>query len=84
MLRQRPRIQQAADAVQYEDSSLEYGRNASIPAVVNSETSEMSRTPKETQRKRRVRASIKIAHTDIIKDDFWDQSPWLLSDYAHN
>ena len=84
MLRKCPLIQEAADAVQYDDSSSEHGRTASIPATFNSETSELSRIRKEKERKPRVRASIKIAHTDIIKDDFWNQRPWLLSDHPDN
>ena len=83
MLRICPPIQEAADAVQYDDSSSGHGRTASIPATLN-ETSELSRNQKEKERKRRVRASIKIAHTDIIKDDFWSQRPWLLSDHPDN
>ena len=84
MLRKCPRIQEATDAVQYYDSSSEYGRTASIPATPNSDTPELSRTQKEKERTPRVRASIKIAHTDIIKDDFWNQRPWLLSDHPDN
>lgn len=79
MLRQRSRLQEAANAVQYEGSSAGQGRKASIPAVVNSEISDLSEAEKEKERKGRVKASIAIEHTDIIKDDFWDQRPWLLS-----
>ena len=79
MLRQHSRYQEAANAVQYEGSSVGQGRKASIPAVVNSEISELSEAEKEKERKGRVKASIAIEHTDIIKDDFWDQRPWLLS-----
>lgn len=43
------------------------------------EESELSKTQKDKERKRRVKASIKTEHTDIIKDEFWDQRPWLLS-----
>ena len=82
MLRKCPLIQRAADAVQYEDSSSEHGRMASIPATLESETSELSRIQREKERKPHVRARIKIAHTDIIKDDFWNQRPWLLSDHS--
>lgn len=71
----------AADAVQYDDSSPGHSGNASILAVVNSE---MSKTQKEKERKRRARASIEIEHADIIKDDFWDQRPWLLSGHLNS
>ena len=84
MLRKCPLFREAADALQYDNSSSEHGRTASIPATLNSETSELSRIQKEKEGKPRVRASIKIAHTDIIKDDFWNQRPWLLSDHPDN
>ena len=40
---------------------------------------ELSKTQAEKERKRQAKASISVEHTDIIKDDFWDQRPWLLS-----
>ncbi|KAF7560898.1 hypothetical protein G7046_g3238 [Stylonectria norvegica] len=38
-----------------------------------------SKTQKENDRKRRAKARILVEHLDIIKDDFWDRRPWLLS-----
>ncbi|KAL2271045.1 hypothetical protein VTJ83DRAFT_416 [Remersonia thermophila] len=40
---------------------------------------EQSKTQSEKDRKRRAKAHIVVEHLDIIKDDFWDRRPWLLS-----
>lgn len=39
----------------------------------------MSRTQKEKDRKKRSKAKIVTAHVDLIKDDFWEKRPWILS-----
>ena len=39
----------------------------------------LSRTQKEKERKKRAKATILTEHVDLIKDDFWQQRPWLLS-----
>ena len=70
---------EAADVIQYDTSSSEFGRETGASAVSNSEKSGSSKTQKEKNRKWRGKASIKIEHTDIIRDNFWDQRPWLLS-----
>ncbi|KKF97224.1 tRNA(His) guanylyltransferase [Ceratocystis platani] len=38
-----------------------------------------SKTQTEKDRKKRAKARIAVEHMDIIKDDFWDRRPWLLS-----
>lgn len=43
------------------------------------EQPEISRTQAEKDRKTRAKARITVQHVDIIKDDFWDRRPWLLS-----
>ncbi|CAF9928157.1 MAG: tRNA-His guanylyltransferase [Alectoria fallacina] len=63
----------------YDNSSSGFSREASAPAVFNSEKPKLSKTQKEEERDRRVKASMTIENTDIIRDDFWDQRPWLLS-----
>ncbi|TVY71550.1 tRNA(His) guanylyltransferase [Lachnellula suecica] len=40
---------------------------------------EVSKTQEEKDRKRRAKAVITIEHVDIIKDEFWERRPWLLS-----
>ncbi|KAH6634230.1 Thg1 C terminal domain-containing protein, partial [Chaetomium sp. MPI-SDFR-AT-0129] len=38
-----------------------------------------SKTQTENDKKRRAKARIVVEHLDIIKDEFWDCRPWLLS-----
>ncbi|KFY53340.1 hypothetical protein V496_07671 [Pseudogymnoascus sp. VKM F-4515 (FW-2607)] len=39
----------------------------------------LSKTQAEKERKARQKAKIVIQHVDFIKDDFWEQRPWILS-----
>ncbi|KAJ4982977.1 tRNA guanylyltransferase [Stagonosporopsis vannaccii] len=39
----------------------------------------MSRTQKEKDRKKRSKAKIITEHVDLIKDEFWEKRPWILS-----
>ncbi|KAI0598998.1 putative tRNAHis guanylyltransferase [Biscogniauxia sp. FL1348] len=43
------------------------------------ELPQKSRTQVENEKKRRAKARVVVDHLDIIKDDFWDRRPWLLS-----
>lgn len=38
-----------------------------------------SKTQVEKDKKKRAKARILVEHMDIIKDDFWDRRPWLLT-----
>lgn len=38
-----------------------------------------SRTQQDKLRKLRRKAQVVIDHVDIIKDDFWERRPWILS-----
>ncbi|KAK8000359.1 hypothetical protein PG990_012959 [Apiospora arundinis] len=38
-----------------------------------------SKTQAENDKKRRAKARIVVEHLDVIKDEFWDRRPWLLS-----
>ncbi|KAI9744439.1 MAG: tRNA-His guanylyltransferase [Claussenomyces sp. TS43310] len=40
---------------------------------------EVSRTQAEKDRKKRSKARITIEHVDVIRDEFWDRRPWLLT-----
>ncbi|CAJ0545590.1 Ff.00g090630.m01.CDS01 [Fusarium sp. VM40] len=40
---------------------------------------QQSKTQKEKDKKSRAKARVVVEHIDIIKDDFWNQRPWLLS-----
>ncbi|KAF2277826.1 Thg1-domain-containing protein [Westerdykella ornata] len=43
---------------------------------------EWSRTQREKDRKKRTKARIVIEHVDIIRDEFWERRPWILSGRA--
>lgn len=45
----------------------------------NLEQVAQSKTQEENDRKRRAKARITVQHLDIIKDEFWQRRPWLLS-----
>ena len=38
-----------------------------------------SKRQTEKDKKKREKARVLVEHLDIIKDDFWDRRPWLLS-----
>ncbi|KAH0565802.1 DNA-directed RNA polymerase II subunit rpb1 [Trichoglossum hirsutum] len=40
---------------------------------------EKSKTQGEREKKRRAKARVTVHHVDIIRDDFWEKRPWLLS-----
>ncbi|KAI4915657.1 hypothetical protein J4E90_004102 [Alternaria incomplexa] len=39
----------------------------------------MSRTQRDKDKKKRSKAMVLMEHVDIIKDDFWEKRPWILS-----
>lgn len=43
------------------------------------EPASQSRTQVEKEKKKRAKARVVIEHLDIIKDEFWDKRPWILS-----
>ncbi|EED22243.1 tRNAHis guanylyltransferase Thg1, putative [Talaromyces stipitatus ATCC 10500] len=53
---------------------------ASLTQAAESQPSgELSKTQQEKMRKLRRKAQVVVEHVDIIKDDFWQRRPWLLS-----
>ncbi|PNH60849.1 hypothetical protein VD0002_g6845 [Verticillium dahliae] len=53
--------------------------NVQADADAIAEPVSMTKSQTEKDKKRRNKARIVIEHLDIIKDDFWDRRPWLLS-----
>lgn len=51
----------------------------SMEEIANEEEREMSKTQAEKERKKKSKARITVQHLDIIKDEFWQRRPWLLS-----
>lgn len=42
----------------------------------------LSKTAAEKDRKTKAKAQVVVEHVDIIKDDFWEQRPWILTGRA--
>ncbi|KAK8245990.1 tRNAHis guanylyltransferase-like protein Thg1 [Phyllosticta capitalensis] len=42
----------------------------------------VSKTQAEKEKKRRAKAGVKVEHVDVIKDEFWQRRPWILSGRA--
>lgn len=40
---------------------------------------QMSKSQRDKDRKKRSKAKVLIEHVDIIKDEFWEKRPWILS-----
>ncbi|KAK4191805.1 tRNA guanylyltransferase [Podospora australis] len=53
--------------------------NAAAEAENQAEPVQPSKSQADNERKRRAKARIVVEHFDIIKDEFWDRRPWLLS-----
>ena len=45
----------------------------------NVDAMEMSKSQAEKDKKKKAKARITVQHVDIIKDEFWQRRPWLLS-----
>ncbi|KAI1465401.1 tRNA guanylyltransferase [Daldinia caldariorum] len=48
------------------------------------EAVQQSKTQNEKDRKRRAKAKVLVDHVDIIKDEFWQRRPWILSNKPGN
>ena len=59
----------AAQGLEQEEG---FGRESGVQATT-------SRTQEEKLRKARAKAQVVVRHVDIIKDEFWDARPWILS-----
>ena len=69
------------DMIQYKKTQSVGSENIiATPPGSAGDGEEVSRTQKEKERKRRMKAEVVTQHTDFIKDEFWQQRPWLLSD----
>lgn len=48
-------------------------------AVTAVPETEPTKTQKEKLKKARAKARVVVRHVNIIKDDFWERRPWILS-----
>jgi hypothetical protein len=67
---QRPKERSAKDKPK--ERTKEKDARSAAPA-------QMSRTQREKDRKKRSKARVLVEHVDLIKDDFWEARPWILS-----
>lgn len=59
---------------------VEPGTHQTIATIdAQAEPITQSKTQAEKDKKKRAKARIVVEHMDIIKDDFWDRRPWLLT-----
>ncbi|KAF1349432.1 tRNAHis guanylyltransferase, partial [Lizonia empirigonia] len=64
----------------YRDSeSAKNIRDPTSNEVSGGRPTQLSRTQKDKDRKKRRKAKILMEHIDLIKDDFWEERPWILS-----
>ncbi|KAI9837033.1 MAG: Glucose-responsive transcription factor [Sarea resinae] len=62
------------------DNAIEADAGAHVSAdAAAADQSGLSKTQQERDRKRRAKAHIVVQHLDIIRDDFWERRPWILS-----
>lgn len=66
-------------SVVYRQYQLEDQAPPPTQALEVQATTEVSKTQQEKMRKLRRKAQVVVEHVDIIKDDFWQRRPWLLS-----
>ncbi|KAI1926002.1 tRNA-His guanylyltransferase [Ophidiomyces ophidiicola] len=45
----------------------------------NKEQPELSKTQREQQKKLQKKAGIAVVHVDIVRDEFWERRPWIVS-----
>lgn len=52
---------------------------AETHGLIDDRPREVSKTQAEKQRKARRKARITVQHVDLIRDQFWNERPWILS-----
>jgi tRNA(His) guanylyltransferase len=53
--------------------------NAAAEAESAAEPAQLSKSQSEKEKKKRAKAKVVIEHLDIIRDEFWERRPWILS-----
>jgi tRNA(His) guanylyltransferase len=73
----------ANDEVQYQLEETKAGSESKTSQGQGEEESsaleKISKTQQEKIRKQRRKAQVVVEHVDIIKDEFWERRPWILS-----
>lgn len=75
--------EQLSDSIQYqlEESKAKSAANDGEGEETSPmpEDNNASRTQQDKLRKLRRKAKVVVEHVDIIKNDFWERRPWILS-----
>ncbi|KAF5024173.1 hypothetical protein F66182_3762 [Fusarium sp. NRRL 66182] len=68
-------------SVIFRDYELVEPNSHNITQTIDSQAEpvQQSKSQTEKDKKSRAKARVVVEHLDIIKDDFWDRRPWLLS-----
>ncbi|KAI1649904.1 tRNA guanylyltransferase [Daldinia loculata] len=68
-------------SVIYRDYELVEPGNHDVAKTADelAEAVRQSKTQDDKDKKRRAKAKVLVDHVDIIKDDFWERRPWILS-----
>ncbi|KAL8913267.1 MAG: hypothetical protein Q9171_001914 [Xanthocarpia ochracea] len=78
-----------AESEQFKKGSVlfkDYGTQSTVATnkptanLQESEDREVAKSRRVNEKKRRSKAEITLQYVDIIRDDFWNAHPWLLSD----
>ena len=65
---------------QYQTEESDSTAESNTPEEKRTETSKpLSKTQQDKIRKLYRKAQVVVDHVDIIKDEFWDKRPWVLS-----
>lgn len=59
--------------------SVDDGSKVRTNSPISISGEDISRTQREKAQKLRRKAKVVVEHVDIIKDDFWNRRPWILS-----
>jgi tRNA(His) guanylyltransferase len=62
-----------------EAGSVEHSTRMEANTGVPVEAAVLSKTGADKLRKAKAKARVAVEHVDIIKDEFWERRPWILS-----
>ncbi|OLN82910.1 tRNA(His) guanylyltransferase [Colletotrichum chlorophyti] len=66
-------------SVVFRDYELVEPGSHHAPDASDAQAVQQSKSQAEKDKKKRRKARVVVEHLDIIKDEFWDRRPWLLS-----
>ncbi|KAF1914455.1 tRNAHis guanylyltransferase-domain-containing protein [Ampelomyces quisqualis] len=70
---------QTTAAASGKSKMTEFGGWAAGTEMQNRRPVPQSRTQRDKERKKRSKARVLVEHVDLIRDEFWEKRPWILS-----